>query len=215
MQGRQADGEAIRGRTRRAGPRTGFVDFTFSASKPLSVAIALAPTAEERAALIGIHQGAVAAAMKYVEREIGHVRRGKSGRGGTEAAEVAWVSFDHFTARPIEGAEPDRSPNPHPRHRLHKRRTDGVGSRGQPQPVPAEGVHQRGRGDLPGLSRRWTCAGTAFGRSWAGGRGRRSQPHGCMPGRSSPLAPTAAWVVPPQHARSTGVVPVRANRHSG
>ena len=39
--------------------------------------------------------------MAYVEREMGHVRRGKNGRGGTEAAEIAHVSFDHFTSRPV------------------------------------------------------------------------------------------------------------------
>ena len=101
MQGRRADGQDIRGRTKRAGARTGFVDFTFSASKPLSVAIALATSPEERATLIGVHQAAVKNAMAYVEREMGHVRRGKNGRGGTEAAEIAHVSFDHFTSRPV------------------------------------------------------------------------------------------------------------------
>lgn len=118
MLGRRADGGEIAGKTKRKfqvadRERVAFVDFTFSAPKSFSVAVALAPDAEERAKLIGAHQSAVQSAMGYLESQIAHVRRGNGGRLGTEAAELAWVGFDHFTARPTPGAVPDPQTHTH------------------------------------------------------------------------------------------------------
>jgi len=119
MLGKRADGGEIEGRARRSANQDGthqraaFVDFTFSASKSLSVAVALAPDPEERSRLIGIHQAAVAGAMKHLERQIAHARRGRGGRLGSESGELGWISFDHFTARPTEAAPPDPQMHSH------------------------------------------------------------------------------------------------------
>jgi hypothetical protein len=75
-------------------------DLTFSAHKSVSLAVAFAPTEAEQAALIGAHEQAVDAAMRYVAQEIGWARRGKGGCLGAETGEVGWVRFLHFTSRP-------------------------------------------------------------------------------------------------------------------
>jgi conjugative relaxase-like TrwC/TraI family protein len=52
----------------------------------------------------------VDASLRYVAREIGQVRRGKAGQGGFEAGHIAWISFEHFTARPtaeVKRMDPD------------------------------------------------------------------------------------------------------------
>ena len=86
-------------------PPIGFFDMTFSADKSLSVAWALAPTEAERAALLDIHQRAVADTMTYVETQLGFARKGQGGKDGVEPGELGWISFQHYTARPAVNIE--------------------------------------------------------------------------------------------------------------
>lgn len=104
-QGRRADGAPLRPTAYRdavtaSRVAVGYVDLCFSADKSLSIATLLAPTAAERAALHAVHRDAVAETMKAIEAVLGQARRGKGGRGGTEAGCLAWMAFDHFTSRP-------------------------------------------------------------------------------------------------------------------
>ena len=39
--------------------------------------------------------------MAYIAKEVGVARRGKGGLGAVEQGEVAWVSFRHYSARPV------------------------------------------------------------------------------------------------------------------
>lgn len=103
--GRLIDAARYRGQIHGTRPPVGFVDLTFSADKSLSVAWALAPTAAERSALLDIHRQAVAATMAYAETQLGVARRGRGGRGGVEEGELAWISFQHYTARPAVDIE--------------------------------------------------------------------------------------------------------------
>src|SRR4051795_196967 len=104
LQGRRADGEEIAGRQAyKVGPgkdRITYVDFTFSAPKSVSVAMALAPTDAERHMIVGAHRDAWMAAMAHLENIIARARKGKAGSKGRVAGKLAWVSFDHYTARP-------------------------------------------------------------------------------------------------------------------
>ena len=111
-QGRRADGAPLRPTAYRdavtaSRVAVGYVDLCFSADKSLSIATLLAPTAAERAALHAVHREAVAETMKAIEAVLGRARRGKGGRGGTEAGRLAWLAFDHFTSRPTVDI-PDR-----------------------------------------------------------------------------------------------------------
>lgn len=114
-QGRRADGAPLRLTAYRdavtaARASVGFVDLCFSADKSLSVAALLAPTAAERAALHAVHRRAVAETMTTIEAVLGRARRGKGGRGGSEAGCLAWLAFDHWTSRPtteIADRDPD------------------------------------------------------------------------------------------------------------
>lgn len=103
LAGRAADGNAIEGRARQ-GPtakkaRIAYYDLTFSAPKSFSVAWALGSD-DERAALDRCHIDAVSNAMAYIETQIGHARRGKGGKYGTEAGTIAWLKFEDYSARP-------------------------------------------------------------------------------------------------------------------
>src|SRR4051812_13185841 len=104
LQGRRADGEEIAGKrpyTVAAGKdRITYVDFTFSAPKSVSVAMALAPTDAERHMIVGAHRDAWMAAMAHLETIIARARKGKAGSKGSVPGKLAWVSFDHYTARP-------------------------------------------------------------------------------------------------------------------
>src|SRR3984957_10147646 len=104
LQGRRADGSEIAGKPRykvAAGKdRITYVDFTFSAPKSVSVAMALAPTEAERYMIVGAHRDAWMAAMAHLEEIVAHARKGKGGSKGRVRGSLGWVSFDHFTARP-------------------------------------------------------------------------------------------------------------------
>ena len=104
LQGRRADGGEIVGKPRyKVAPgkdRVTYVDFTFSAPKSVSVAMALAPTDAERYMIVGAHRDAWIAAMGHLEDIIAYARKGKGGSKGRVRGELGWVSFDHYTARP-------------------------------------------------------------------------------------------------------------------
>jgi len=59
--------------------RITYVDFTFSAPKSVSVAMALAPTEAERHMIVGAHRDAWMAAMDHLEGIVAHARKGKGG----------------------------------------------------------------------------------------------------------------------------------------
>lgn len=103
--GRLADGRELSDRAYMAGietskARIGYIDFTFSAPKSLSVAWAFAPTNAERAILHQAHTDAIESVMQTIEKEIGRARKGKGGKDGYEPGSIGWVSFQHYAARP-------------------------------------------------------------------------------------------------------------------
>lgn len=104
LRGYRADGGAIEGKPSykvAAGKdRITYVDFTFSAPKSVSVAMALAPTEAERHMIVGAHRDAWMAAMVHLEGIVAHARRGKAGSKGSVPGSLGWISFDHYTARP-------------------------------------------------------------------------------------------------------------------
>lgn len=104
LQGLRADGAQIVGKQQQsAAPgkdRVTYLDLTFSASKSVSVAMALAPTEGERQVIATAHREAWGAAMNEVEVIVGHARKGHAGSKGTVAGEIGWLSYDHFTSRP-------------------------------------------------------------------------------------------------------------------
>jgi TrwC relaxase/AAA domain len=88
----------------------GYVDFTFSADKTVSLAWAFAPTEAERNAIAQAHREAVHKTMLLVAETIGRARIGQGGRNGAEPGAIGWISFDHYAARPtleIARAKPD------------------------------------------------------------------------------------------------------------
>ena len=113
LAGRRADGAEIDARAYERGveaskARIGYIDLCFSTDKSLSVAWAFAPTEAERNMLAQAHRDAVSSAMDYIAAEIGHARRGKAGRDGTEPGHIGWVMFDHYASRPtVEVARTD------------------------------------------------------------------------------------------------------------
>lgn len=105
LAGRMADGRELSDRAylaalENAKSRIGYIDFTFSAPKSLSVAWAFAPTGAERAILHQAHSDAIESVMQTIEREIGRARKGKGGKDGHEPGAIGWMSFDHYAARP-------------------------------------------------------------------------------------------------------------------
>ena len=91
----------------------GFADLTFSASKSLSTAWALASSESDRAALLGIHQRAVDDTMRFIAERLGWARKGDGGHHG-DLAEIAWITYQHYTARPTENiVRTDAEGNPY------------------------------------------------------------------------------------------------------
>jgi hypothetical protein len=104
LAGKRADGKPIEGKSKQ-GPtenksRNGYIDLCFSADKSVSLAWAFAPTEAERNIIMQAHRDAVDSAMRYVEKELGHARKGKGGMGGADKGGLGWVKFDHYTSRP-------------------------------------------------------------------------------------------------------------------
>lgn len=105
LSGRTADGQDLsigeyHKRMDTSRSRIGYVDFTFSAPKSVSVAWAFAPTEAERGIILQAHHDAIDSTMQEVEKVIGRARKGKGGRDGWDPASIGWVSFDHYTSRP-------------------------------------------------------------------------------------------------------------------
>jgi phage/plasmid primase-like uncharacterized protein len=104
LSGLRADGTALPGAATRfkakSRDRITYVDFTFSAPKSVSVAMALAPTDAERHMIVGAHRDAWMAAMAHLETIVGRARKGRGGSKGSVPGKLGWVSFDHYTARP-------------------------------------------------------------------------------------------------------------------
>ena len=115
--GRRADGRPIEGKRRIAG-QVGSVDVTMTADKSVSVAWAFARSVEQ-AAIYQAHRSASEAALRALVGRIGVARRGQGGKGGAEPGHVAWLSFDHFTARPTwDGELVAGDPNLHTHHTI-------------------------------------------------------------------------------------------------
>ena len=74
-------------------------DFTFSAPKSVSLAMALHPDDEVREAVRVAHEGAVAAAVGFLEETAGRSRRGLGGRDGHVAARLVVAGFLHKSSR--------------------------------------------------------------------------------------------------------------------
>jgi hypothetical protein len=111
-QGKRLDGTSIHLPTYRralgATPQSlGFIDLTLSADKTLSIAAALAPTQGERALLLAAHREAVEATLRVAAGMIGRARRGAGGCKGSELGAIAWLTFEHHTARPTRGPDWD------------------------------------------------------------------------------------------------------------
>jgi phage/plasmid primase-like uncharacterized protein len=104
LSGLRADGSPLPGAATRfkakSRDRITYVDFTFSAPKSVSVAMALAPTDAERHMIVGAHRDAWMAAMAHLETIVGRARKGRGGSKGSVLGKLGWVSFDHYTARP-------------------------------------------------------------------------------------------------------------------
>lgn len=85
----------------KARQRIAYYDFTFSAPKSVSLAWAFAGTEAERASILQAHHIARDEALRYMGQEIAraHMGHGREDRT-TEAADIAWISVDHFAARP-------------------------------------------------------------------------------------------------------------------
>ncbi|MBS0984261.1 MobF family relaxase [Gluconobacter cerinus] len=115
--GKAADGSdlpgAWRGSKSESRDRITYTDFTFSAPKSLSVAMAFAPTDAEWAILARAHRDSWQDSMAYIETIIGHARKGKGGSGGRIPGKIGWLSFDHYTSRPtVEVAMTDDQGRP-------------------------------------------------------------------------------------------------------
>lgn len=74
-------------------------DFTFSAPKSTSLAMALHPDPGVRQAVRDAHDGAVAAAVGFLEETAGRSRRGLGGRDGHVAARLVVAGFAHKSSR--------------------------------------------------------------------------------------------------------------------
>lgn len=112
LDSRTAKGEALgtlawRGILSASKAPVGYVDFTFSADKSVSLAWAFAPSETERNLIAQAHREAVHETMLLVAETIGQARIGQGGKGGAETGAIGWISFDHYAARPtLEIAQP-------------------------------------------------------------------------------------------------------------
>ena len=120
LEGRRADGEALPVQEQHRDVRTygqeaageggddkfrhrvAYLDVTLSAPKHLSLAWAFAETEAERNSLLQAHRTARDETLRYVEQQIIRGRMGDGGREGHEPGRAAWITVDHFTARPTQ-----------------------------------------------------------------------------------------------------------------
>jgi hypothetical protein len=119
LQGWRADGEAITGKRQQkvaAGKdRITYVDFTFSAPKSVSIAMALAPTDAERHMIVGAHRDAWMSAMAHLETIIARAHKGDGGSKGSVPGKLGWVSFDPTLPGPLSRSRTQRRMGPGPR----------------------------------------------------------------------------------------------------
>ncbi len=107
LSGLRTDGEVIPGTEKRPASTKDrahltFTDFTFSAPKELSIAIALAGSEKERSVLEGAFMRANNALMSHIESEISGARQGDGGKKGIIPGHMAFVTFHHYTSRPTQ-----------------------------------------------------------------------------------------------------------------
>ena len=77
------------------------IDFTASPDKSVTLAAEFASTDAERALIWSAIHKANDKAMAFIAKEVGVARRGSGKTATLERGEVAWVSFRHYTARPV------------------------------------------------------------------------------------------------------------------
>ena len=82
--------------------RVAYLDLTLSAPKHVSLAWSFAKTEAERASLLQAHRTAVEKTLRYIERQIIRSRLGAGGSLGYETARAAWITVEHYTARPTQ-----------------------------------------------------------------------------------------------------------------
>jgi len=110
LTGRRADGAPIEGKHYHPTAPIGAYDFAVTAPKSTSVAWAFAPPIE-RAMIHTAHVEAAREGMARLAQEVGQARYGRGGQKGMEPGHVAWIEFNHHTARPTPAAPGD--PNMH------------------------------------------------------------------------------------------------------
>lgn len=92
--------------------RVGY-DFVFSGPKSFSIALALAPDEEERQRLFAAFDAAVNETMLEAEADMQtRVRKGGAFHD-RPTGNMVWASFDHSTARPVDGQPPDMQQHRH------------------------------------------------------------------------------------------------------
>ncbi|MFT9291664.1 MobF family relaxase [Gluconobacter oxydans] len=77
------------------------IDFTAAPDKSVTLAAEFAATKAEQALIWATIHQANDRAMAFIAKEVGIARRGKAGVSYNEAGDVGWVSFRHYTARPV------------------------------------------------------------------------------------------------------------------
>ena len=82
--------------------RVAYLDLTLSAPKHVSLAWSFAETKAERNALLQAHRTAVEKTLRYVEQQVIRGRLGAGGSLGHERARAAWITVEHYTARPTQ-----------------------------------------------------------------------------------------------------------------
>jgi conjugative relaxase-like TrwC/TraI family protein len=108
--GRHANGQALLPADRGGAERTGGYDLTFSAPKSVSVLATLAD-ADRRSAIEAAQEAAVAAALRFLDREAAFCRRGKAG-AIREPVRLTVAAFQHGEARPVEHIDGEHFPDP-------------------------------------------------------------------------------------------------------
>lgn len=76
-----------------------YIDLTLQAPRSVSVAWAFAPEAE-RQSIVQAHRNARDMTLAYIEKEIAKAGFGEGHAEGSEAGRMAWITCDHYTARP-------------------------------------------------------------------------------------------------------------------
>ena len=104
LAGHRTDGKAIPGKRLFASTkdhtRIAYTDFTFSAPKSFSIALAFASTEAERAILEECWIRANDVVVSIIAAELGMASKGDSAKDGYDPAHIAAIRYDHYTSRP-------------------------------------------------------------------------------------------------------------------